>query len=265
MPDRSQRQVQRTDKHGRTRTIEYRAVDVTNDGQDGVISGYLSVFWVVDTFATAFAPTAFDKTLRERGDKLPLLYQHNPDWAIGKLANLAVDAKGLRHESTIVDDGAEGTVARKRIAGGVPFGHSHGFQTIRERPATDEDPLIILEGTPEWIVRNLPHSVWVIEEVKEYEGSIVTFPANELATIDAMRSDLRAQALSQTLEDLRAGRLDAAGRALVAEIAAAWQAAPDSLTAAPRTDAEARRDREIALSILARNAGLTLEQLVCAP
>ena len=32
MPDRTQRQVQRIDKHGRSRPIEYRAIDVSGDG-----------------------------------------------------------------------------------------------------------------------------------------------------------------------------------------------------------------------------------------
>lgn len=263
MPDRTQRQVERRDKHGHVRFIEYRAQERATTDDAASVSGYLSAFWVVDAYGTAFSPSSFDKTLRERGDRLPLLYQHNPDWAVGKLANLSVDATGLRHDSAIIDDGAEGTVLRKRLAGGVPFGHSHGFQTLRERPATDSDPLIILDGTPEWIVRNLPNSVYVIDEVKLYEGSVVTFPANELATIDAVRSDLRAQALTTLLEDLRAGSLDEPGRALVAEIAAAWQAAPESRTAPPRTDAEARADRAAALAFIARQMGTTPETLLC--
>jgi hypothetical protein len=32
MPDRTERQVQRTDRHGRARTMEYRAVDVSGNG-----------------------------------------------------------------------------------------------------------------------------------------------------------------------------------------------------------------------------------------
>lgn len=258
MPDRTERI-----KAGDPRRIEYRAMEARADAEEGVVSGYLSTFWAVDSYGTAVHPNAFDKTVRERGDKLPLLYQHWPDFAIGKLANLETDETGLRHASKIIDDGAEGTTTLKRLRGGVPFAHSFGFRTIRERPATDSDPLILGADLPEWMLRNLPNSVYVIEEVKLYEGSIVTFPANENAIIEAVRSDIGRQALAQTLEDLRAGHLDEAGRALVAEIAAAWQAAPES-TAPPRTDAEARKDREIALSVLARNAGLTLEQVLCA-
>jgi hypothetical protein len=97
--------------------------------------------------------------------------------------------------------------------------------------------------------------VYVIEEVKLYEGSIVTFPANENAVIESVRADIGAQALAQVLDDLRAGRLDAAGRALVAELVAAWpMAAPDAAPSAPRTnDPQARSTAEIdALTALAR-------------
>lgn len=247
------------------RSIEYRGMDARADAEAGTVEGYLSTFWHVDSYATAMHPTAFDETLKHRRDKCPLLYQHWPDYAIGKLANLETDETGLHHKSMVIDDGAEGSTTLKRLRGGVPFAHSFGFRTLRERPATDADPLILGADVPAWVLSNLPESVWVIEEVKLYEGSIVTFPANENAIIEAVRADVGKQALAQTLEDLRSGRLDAAGRALVAELAAAYAlAAPDSLTAAPRTDAEARKDREFAMACMAREMGVDLEHILCA-
>lgn len=251
-------------KAGDPRQIEYRAADADVQDEAGVVAGYLSTFWVVDSYGTAFAPGCFDKTLRERGEKLFLLYQHNPDWAIGKLSNLTVDEIGLKHESQVVDDGAEGSVALKRLRAGVPFGHSHGFRTIYERPAKpDDDPLIFTANSPEWAKR-FPEEVWVVEESKEYEGSIVTFPANDLAVITDVRSDLEMQTLAQTLEALRDGRLNAAQRALIADIAAAWQAAPELHPQPPRTDDQARDDRTAALAVLAASCGLTVEQFLNA-
>lgn len=248
---------------GDPRGIEYRAADADLKSAEGVITGYLSTFWVVDSYGTAFAPTAFDKTLRERGHKLFLLYQHNPDWAIGKLTNLVVDEIGLRHESQIIDDGAEGTVALKRLKGGVPFAHSHGFRTIRERPATADDPLIFTDNSPQW-TRNDPTMVWIQEESKEYEGSVVTFPANDLAIITGVRNELSIQTLAQTLEDLRANRLTPAQRALVADLAAVWQAAPEGLTPPPRTGAQTREDRHAYLALKARDWGISLDELLAA-
>lgn len=234
------------------------------DADAGTVEGYLSTFWHVDSYATAMHPSAFTKTVQERGDRMPLLYQHNPDWAIGKLANLEIDETGLRHKSQVIDDGAEGSVTLKRLRAGVPYAHSFGFRTLRERHATDSDPLILGPDVPEWVTRNLPASVYVIEEVKLYEGSIVTFPANENAIIEAVRADVGAQRLAQVLEDLRADRLDAASRALIAQIVAAYQSAAPERSAPPRTDEETRRDRELALKTLAAVRGLTLEQLICA-
>lgn len=245
-------------KPGDTRQIEYRGMEARADADAGTIEGYLSTFWHLDSYGTAMHPGAFTKTLQERGDRLPLLLQHNPDWAIGKLENLQIDTTGLHHKSRIIDDGAEGTVTLKRLRAGVPYAHSFGFRTIRERVATDADPLIITESTPEWVKNNLPGSAIVVEEVKKYEGSIVTFPANESAIIEAVRADVGAQALAQTLEDLRAGRLDAASRALITELVAAWQAAPEGNSAPPRTDAKA--PRRIDLDLVVARYGHYLEQ-----
>jgi HK97 family phage prohead protease len=253
------RREQRT-QPGDTRQIEYRAADADVKDADGVVAGYLSANWVVDSYGTAFAPSAWEKSVRERGHKLFLLYQHFPDWAIGKLSNVETDDIGLKHESAIVDDGAEGTVALKRLRAGIPFGHSVGFRTIYERPAKDDDPLIFTENSPKWAV-NARDEVWVIEEAKLYEGSVVTFPANDLAIITSVRNDQQMSALAQTLEDLRAGRLTPPQRALIADLAAAWQAAPESREGPPRTDDEARKDREAALEHL---LGLSLDDLLSA-
>ena len=252
-------------KAGDPRKIEYRAATEAPvvDEFEGEVSGYLTTWWVVDSFGTAFAPTAFDKTLSERRERLPLLYQHNPDFAIGRLTNIESDDIGLKHSSTVIDDGAEGTVLRKRLEGGVPFGHSHGFRTIQERSATDADPLIFSDNTPNW-VRNNPNEVYVITEVKAYEGSIVTFPSNDLAIITGVRSNLELETLSTTLEALRAGTLTDAQRALLAEIAAAWEAAPELHPQPPRTLEQARADREFALNLELAHIGLSVEDILSA-
>lgn len=256
MPPREQRT-----KAGDSRQIEYRAADVETRAETGSVAGYLSTHWVVDSYGTAMTPSTWEKSVRERGDKLFLLYQHWPDAAIGKLNNVEVDTTGLRHDSEIVDDGAEGTVALKRLRAGVPFGHSVGFRTIRERPATPDDPLIFTDNSPEWARKN-PEMVYVIEEAKLYEGSIVTFPANDLAVITSVRSDMELETLSATLEALREGRLTPAHRALIADIAAAWQAAPEAQPSSPRTVAMTRQDREAAVNLLLADIGLTVDDIL---
>lgn len=263
MPSREKR-TQSSPSGRSEKQIEFRAADADLKGEEGVVAGYISTPWVVDSYGTAFAPGAWEKSVRERGDKLFLLYQHWPDWAIGKLTNVEEDGVGLKHESQIVDDGAEGTVALKRLRAGVPFGHSVGFRTIYERPAKpDEDPLVFSANTPEWAKR-YPDEIWVIEEAKLYEGSIVTFPANDKAVITSVRNDQALQALSDTLEALRDGRISPAERALIAELATAWQAAPELHPQPPRTGAISSEDRQFALDILLADCGLTVEDLTSA-
>lgn len=252
------------------RMIEYRAADIDarSDIEQGNIAGYLSADWVVDSYGTAFAAGAWEKSIRERADKFFLLLQHWPDDAIGKLDNVATDEIGLKHDSTIIDDGDAGTVTLKRLRGGVPFAHSVGFKTLRERPATDNDPLIFSENSPAWAREN-PDMVYVIEEAKLYEGSVVTFAANDRAIITDIRNDQQLQTLSDTLEALRAGRVTPAHLALIGDLAAVYTrhaaagAAPAATTAPDATVTEA--DRRAALSIIATIGGLSKEQLLCAP
>ena len=165
-----------------------------------------------------------------------------------------------------MDDGAEGTVALKRLKAGVPFGHSVGFRTLRERPATDNDPLQFTDTSPRWAKEN-PDMVYVIEEARLYEGSIVTFAANDKAVITSVRNDHALQALSDTLEALRDGRITPAQRALIAELAAAYErhaaAGPASGTTAP-DDAQAREDREAVLATMFASCGLTAEDILSA-
>ena len=270
MPKRDER-IQPNDP----RRIEFRSVGdglrrrAAADDVPG-FEGYASVPWVVDSYGTAFAPGAFRKTLSERRDKLSHLWQHDPYAPIGFHRDIAEDDRGLRVDVALIDEGSAGSVAIRLLRGGVPLGLSHGFRTIRERPATDADPLILSDGMPEWIRANLPDSVWVIEEVKLYETSTVTFPANENAAIDSgsirsLREAMRdASALTHLLDDLRAGRrLDDTVTALITDIAAAWTARPDSRersapaappsTKAPLIDDD---DRRAALALLADMSGI---------
>lgn len=264
-------------KRGDKREIEFRAMPAAGDGlstradaDSPGFTGYASTFGVVDSYFTVIDPTAFDKTLTERaknnGERIPHLWQHWSDVPIGKHREMRTDDKGLFVDVELIDDGAEGTVAIKRLRGGVPLGMSFGFRTIRERPATDADTLIFSDGLdalPNWIRDNLPGSVWVIEELKLYETSTVTFPANDAATIDAMRSERDAVAITSLLDDLRSGRrLDDTAAALITDLVAAVADRPDLRQQAPPTDSTAPRtvltpdDRRDAIRLWAMTTGI---------
>jgi len=198
-------------------------------------SGYAATFWRVDSYGTAFTPTAFTKTLAERADDVRILYQHNPDWNIGVPNTLRVDDRGLYVDASVVDDGAEGSAFLKRLHGGVPFGLSFGFRTMQDRAASEDDPLDMTQVPS----ADIFGGIRVITEVKLYEVSPVTFPANDLAEMTAVRQGAITDALHALADDLRAHRFSAEERAALAQVVAAIEAGePD---AAPLPQPKARR------------------------
>lgn len=227
--------------------IEYRCVDVrANEAHDG-FSGYAATFGVVDSYWTAFAKGAFRKSVKDRGAKLPVLWQHNPDWPIGRHIEIKEDKTGLYVDTHIVDDGAEGSVALKRLRADVPLGLSFGFQTLKDRSAEDADELDFSQNKTDRA------NVRVITEVKMWETSVVTFPANESAQITAVRSDMDADTLSTITEAIRAGRIDERSAALIAELVLAWGERAEPVET-PLTPDPARRNRDIAIAVAQLNA-----------
>lgn len=215
------------DIHYRT-SFDLRATDDT----DG-FEGHAASWWSVDSYGTAFAPGAFKRTIRNRVDKIPVLWNHDHQHPIGKHLALREDKHGLYVNVGIADDGAEGSVFLKRLRFGVPFGLSFGFATYKDRSAEDDDPLDMTTA-PEWLGtgKSARKDVRVITEVKLWESSPVTFPANENSTIDAIRSarlEQQADFLTSLLEELRSGDFDHedARMPLLRSLVDAFSALPD--------------------------------------
>lgn len=223
--------------------FDFRASETDPAG----FEGYASTFWAADTYATAIAPGAFRKSIRERGDKIPVLWNHNPDVPIGKHLALKEDKTGLFVNIGVADDGAEGSTFLARMRFGVPFGMSFGFQTVKDRTAEDDDPIELsqLPGAKRADIR-------VITEVKYWESSPVTFPANEAAGITATRAVAELDYLNTLLDSMRAGTLSDEQTAALDQLLAAHNertaAAEAERLTALATD-RTRRDRDIALQI----------------
>lgn len=215
------------------RPVEYRvaAARAETDLESGAFEGYAATFWSVDSYGTAFAPKAFRKTLAERGERVPLLLQHNPDWNIGVPTTMREDAAGLFQQSRLFDDGGTtvgtGSVALRQLRQGARYGMSFGFNTMRDRAATPDDPLDM--GQMDGMTRD---DVRIITEVRLWEISLVTFPANEQAGVTGVRTmtDEKPLAfapglLAELLDALRSGTLDAETAGALSEIMAAWREA----------------------------------------
>lgn len=146
---------------------------VNADGQKiGHLSGYLAVYGNRDFYDSMLAPGCFTKSLQERST-YPLLADHDADCPMGKFT-AREDAKGLYIEAEVFLSIGYAMDKWTALKGGAIDGLSVGFSIIKRQYDEEQELLTILEA-------------------RLWEGSVVTFPANELARVDALRSASPAQ------------------------------------------------------------------------
>lgn len=199
--------------------------------ETGQFTGMASVFGsLVDSYCpTIIHPGAFMKTLQERATRVKVLWQHNPDWPIGKPVSLEETAMGLKVTAQISKT-ALGTDAMTLIRDGVVDELSIGFDPIK----------FDFEEVNGKEVRN-------IRELKLWEFSPVTFAADPMARITEanraggmLQHDMSFEGLLSWLSETHEGKvLSAKNKTLVRDAIVALQAL---LTAAepPASDDEAQ-------------------------
>ena len=158
------------------------------DEEKNIFEGYASVFRNVDNVGDVVEPGAFTKTIQENGDKIKVLWQHDPYTPIGKALKLEEDNHGLFVKAQIFDTTA-GRDAMTLIKGGVIDVLSIGYRVIKD--AWDKDNM----------VRRL-------KEVKLFEFSPVTFAANEMATITGAKNDELNRTLYELNNTLKKGQVN---------------------------------------------------------
>jgi HK97 family phage prohead protease len=140
------------------------------------VSFYLSAFDNMDSDNDIIRKGAFTKSINERGPlsnsnrKIAYLRYHNWEMPIGKFLELGEDEKGLYAvgelgHSTLGED------ALHDYKDGIIREHSIGFQYIKDKINFIEDSTIEKGG------------YYDIAEVKLWEGSAVTFGANEQTNV----------------------------------------------------------------------------------
>lgn len=143
----------------------------------GKFSGYASVFDVTDKVNDRIAPGAFQKSLqafRAQGRFPPLLWQHDASQPIGAWRGMHEDRHGLFVEGDLfVQDIARAKEAYKLLQENVVTGLSIGYRAKESH-------------------REEKTGVRVLTEVELLEISVVTFPANDMARIDLVKSALHA-------------------------------------------------------------------------
>ena len=151
------------------RPIEIKAVN-----EDGLFSGYASVFEEIDSYRDIVKRGAFEKTLAEsesKGRAVPILWQHDAAKPIGVYTELKEDEHGLYVEGQLNMDVQQAREALSLLRQKALSGISSGYNSVRY----DTD---VKSG-----VRRL-------YELKLYEASLVTFPACDGARVTDVKTIL---------------------------------------------------------------------------
>lgn len=87
-------------------------------------AGYAALFGKRDAGRDLILPGAFERTLANRAEPLPLFWQHRPDQRIGWIEQASEDARGLRVIASIDNPGGGAAAALRRGAvTGLSFGY----------------------------------------------------------------------------------------------------------------------------------------------
>lgn len=148
--------------------LEIKSVD-----ENGTFTGYGSVFHNEDSYGDIVRPGAFKKTLEKwaaKGRFPPMLWQHWRGDPIGVFTQMREDERGLYVEGKLlIADIAKAREAYALLKEKGLGGMSIGYREIATRQNED--------GTQDLL------------ELDLWEVSVVTFPANEAATVDNIKAD----------------------------------------------------------------------------
>ena len=159
-------------------------LETNADGGRLVIKGYASVFGNINSYGYTFDKGAFTNSIQRGGIKF--LFNHNPDMVLGGFVELKEDDYGLYFEATCNAKVRQAQEVHALVSNGDLTGASIGFVTLKE-------------ATIDGVLHKQAVDLWEI--------SIVTFPANELAVVeansknDALSSEMNC--IFQALNNLR--------------------------------------------------------------
>jgi HK97 family phage prohead protease len=138
--------------------------------EDGTFTGYAAVFGNVDAVNDVVLPGAFTNTLKNRTNPFPLCYEHDTTEVIGVCEEITEDENGLLVKCRLAIKTEDGLKAYELLKMKAITGLSIGY-------AVPPTGAIWKDG-----IRQL-------KEIELYEVSLVLFPANEQATVTAVKSD----------------------------------------------------------------------------
>lgn len=170
-----------------------------DDEPSGTVSGYGSVYNVLDRGGDIVMPGAFKASIadwKRRKAMPPMLWQHYASEPIGTWTDLVEDEKGLKVKGQLVLEVPQAAAVRALIAAKVIKGLSIGYETID------------YEIDRKTGIRR-------IKKADLWEISPVTFPMN----VDAQITGIKANLDPRELERLLRSELNLSGAAAVKAVA----------------------------------------------
>jgi len=198
--------------------------------ENGIFSGYGSVFGNEDLGGDIVAKGAFTESIKNHANNktMPaMLWQHNPDDVIGKYTKMAEDEHGLYVEGQLCMDTVKGREAYALLKMGAMSGLSIGYVPKKW----------------EWDDENYTRT---LKEVDLWETSIVTFPMNDKARIEDVKSldDIKTvRDMEHFLRDAKGFSKSEAGAVIA------------TAKAALRRDAEEKAEKEALENLLTTITG----------
>jgi HK97 family phage prohead protease len=168
-----------TKELGAKRQLKVRdfTLTVKADGvaDDGTFEGYGSVFGVVDSYQEVVAPGAFTDSLAELAAKsrvVPVLWQHRQDQPIGVYSEITEDDTGLFVKGQLlIGEVGQASEAHALMKAGAVTGLSIGYW-VRESSFDEKT------------------GIRTLTKLDLVEVSLVTFPANDDARVEAVKFKL---------------------------------------------------------------------------
>ncbi len=148
--------------------------DIKEIGEDGVFSGYGSIFGNKDSGGDIVVAGAFAKSLadhRQRGTTVKMFWQHDAHQPIGKWLDISEDGKGLYVEGRLNMGVQKAREVHALLKAGDIDGLSIGYGIVDAEPDEKRGALLL-------------------KQLKLLEVSVVSMAMNERARVDAVKDAL---------------------------------------------------------------------------
>ncbi|HTV69319.1 MAG TPA: HK97 family phage prohead protease [Rhizobiaceae bacterium] len=148
--------------------------DIKKIADDGVFSGYGSIFGNKDSGGDIVVAGAYGKSLaehRRKGSTVKMFWQHDPHQPIGKWLDISEDGKGLFVEGKLNMGVQRAREAHALLKEGDIDGLSIGYRVIEAEPDEKRGALLL-------------------KQVHLFEVSVVSMAMNERARVESVKQDI---------------------------------------------------------------------------